>query len=98
VQGRAVAGLEALRDRHPNEVVAVFTHGDVIRTTLAHYLGVPLDLFQRIAISTASASILAFHDERPMILGMNYLAELPKLEIKQPEAAPAEAVTGAGQP
>lgn len=98
VQSRAVAGLELLRDRHPNEVVAVFTHGDVIRTTLAHYLGVPLDLFQRIAISTASTSILAFHDERPMILGMNYLAELPKLEIKQPEAAPADAVNGAGQP
>ena len=97
VQNRAVLGLELLRARHVNEVVAVFTHGDVIRTTLAHYLGVPLDLFQRIAISTASTSILAFHDERPMILGMNYLAELPKLEIKQPEAAPAEAVNGAGK-
>lgn len=96
VQSRAVAGIEHLRVLHPNEVVAVFTHGDVIRTTLAHYLGVPLDLFQRIAIQTASTSILAFHDERPMILGMNYLAELPKLEIKQPEAEPAQATDGAG--
>jgi len=95
VQSRAVGGVEQLRDRHPNQVVAVFTHGDVIRTTLAHYLGVPLDLFQRIAIQTASTSILAFHDERPMILGMNYLAELPKLEIKQPEPEPAHATDGA---
>ena len=97
VQNRAVAGLETLRKRHVNGVIAVFTHGDVIRTTLAHYLGVPIDLFQRIAISTASTSILAFHDERPMILGMNYLAELPTLEIKQPEDEPTEAVHGAGK-
>ncbi len=87
VQNRVVAGIEALRVQHPNEVVALFAHGDVIRTSLAHYLGVPLDLFQRIAIQTASVSILAFHDGSPAILGMNYLAELPKLEIKPKEEA-----------
>ncbi|MFO7633795.1 MAG: MSMEG_4193 family putative phosphomutase [Caldilinea sp.] len=85
VQNRAVAGIEALRTQHPNAVVALYAHGDVIRTTLAHYLGTPLDLFQRIAIQTASVSILAFHDGNPAILGMNYLAELPKLEIKSSE-------------
>ena len=84
VQARAVSAIERIRDAHPNEVVAVFSHGDVIRTTLAHYLGVPLDLFQRIAISTAAVSVLAFVDGRPMVLGVNFTAELPKFEVKQP--------------
>jgi len=87
VQSRAVAGVEALRIEHPNTVVAVFAHGDVIRTTLAHYLGIPLDLFQRINIQTASVSVLMFHDETPSIAGMNYLADLPKFEIKAPQEA-----------
>lgn len=90
VQARAVGAIEQIRTAHPDQVVAVFSHGDLIRTTLAHYLGVPLDLFQRVVISTASVSILAFHDDRPMVLGMNFVPALPKLEIKKPEPAPAE--------
>ena len=91
VQSRAVAGVEALRSQHSNAVVAVFAHGDVIRTTLAHYLGIPLDLFQRISIQTASVSVLLFHDETPSILGMNYLAALPKFEIKISQGEDAKA-------
>ena len=82
VQSRAVQALDRLHEAHPNQVVAVLSHGDVIRTTIAHYMGTPLDLFQRVAISTASVSTLAFHNYRPMILVMNYVAELPLLEIK----------------
>ena len=106
VQARSVAALERLCADHPDQVVAVFSHGDVIRTTLAHFLGVPLDLFQRIAISTGSVSVLALHDGRPMILGMNCLATLPPFTIKKAEAGdtaeakqqePVEAA-GASQP
>lgn len=82
VQARAVAAIECICDLHPDQIVAVFSHGDIIRTTLAHYLGIPLDLFQRVAIATASVSVLAFHGRRPMVAGVNLLAELPKLEIK----------------
>ena len=85
VQSRAVAALERVRTTHPDQVVAVFSHGDIIRTMLAHYLGVPLDLFQRIAIATGSVSIFAFFDGRPMVFGMNYLSEPPKLVIQKPE-------------
>ena len=52
VQVRAVDTVERIRQRHPNQVVAIFSHGDVIRTTVAHYLGIPIDLFQRVLIST----------------------------------------------
>ncbi len=82
VQGRAVETIERLRSAHPNQTIAVFSHGDVIRTTLAHYLGTPIDLFQRVAISTASVSAIAFSGPRPTVLFTNYLADLPRLEVK----------------
>lgn len=89
VQGRAVNTVERLREAHPNQVVALFSHGDVIRTTLAHYMGTALDLFQRVIVSTASISILAFFEQTPAILGVNYLAQLPVLAIKEPVAEDA---------
>ncbi len=85
VQSRAVTELERLRAEHTNQVIAAFSHGDVIRTVLAHYLGTPLDLFQRIIISTASVSLVAFHNDVPSVLAVNSLAELPVLTIKTSE-------------
>lgn len=93
VQMRAVATLERIYAEHPNQLVAIFSHGDVIRTTLAHFMGVPLDLFQRIMISTASISGLAFHNARPAVLFTNYVDELPTFEWKKPEEAEQAADT-----
>lgn len=59
VQMRAVQALERISREHDKEVVVVVSHADVIKLVLAHYLGVHIDLFQRIIISPASASILA---------------------------------------
>lgn len=89
-QQRAADAIERLVDVHPNQTFAVFSHGDVIRTLLAHYAGVPLDLFQRIQISTASVSVLGFFGGRPAVLAMNVMAELPVYEVKPPKAAEPE--------
>jgi len=59
VQFRAVQALEALSARHEKDTIVVVSHADVIKLVLAHYLGVHMDLFQRIVISPASVSILA---------------------------------------
>lgn len=40
------------------QVVAIVAHADVIKAALAHYLGMPFDYFQRLAISPASVSAL----------------------------------------
>jgi probable phosphoglycerate mutase len=60
-QARIVAALEALRQRYPSPraVVACFSHADMIKLAVAHYLGLPLDLFQRLALEPAS--ITAVH-------------------------------------
>ncbi|HSJ56281.1 MAG TPA: MSMEG_4193 family putative phosphomutase [Anaerolineae bacterium] len=83
VQARVVAELDAIRDRHQGETVAAVFHADPIKLAIAHYLGLPLDLFQRIEISPAS--ITAFHFTRfgPQLVVLNSTPDLPDLEIKE---------------
>jgi broad specificity phosphatase PhoE len=59
VCARALAGIERLMHAHPDQHVAVFSHGDVIKAVLAAALGVPLDHLERFEIAPASLSILA---------------------------------------
>ncbi|MBM4423992.1 MAG: MSMEG_4193 family putative phosphomutase [Chloroflexi bacterium] len=70
VQSRAVDAMEAIARQYPKRAVAVFSHGDVIKLILAHYLGAPLDMFQRILIGTGSISHLRL-GSMPMVLKMN---------------------------
>ena len=58
VQHRAVQAVEDIAARHEKELVVVVSHADVIRLLLAHYLGVHIDLFQRLVIAPASVSVL----------------------------------------
>ncbi len=59
VQFRAIQALERLGKIHPKEIIVVVSHADLIKMVLAHYLGIHLDLFQRMVISPASISVLA---------------------------------------
>lgn len=77
VQSRVVGTLERIRQEHEGQAVALFAHGDILRTTLAWYLGAPLDLFQRIVISTASVSVIGFHHFGPRILLVNETGAIP---------------------
>ncbi len=79
VQSRVVGTLERIRQEHEGEAIALFAHGDILRTTLAWYLGAPLDLFQRIVISTASVSVLGFHHFGPRVLLVNETGEIPQV-------------------
>ncbi|MCA9923464.1 MAG: MSMEG_4193 family putative phosphomutase [Anaerolineales bacterium] len=58
VQFRAIQALETLSKRHENKMIVVASHADLIKLVLAHYLGIHIDLFQRIVISPASASLI----------------------------------------
>jgi probable phosphoglycerate mutase len=71
VQRRAADFLAALHQRHRDQTIAVFSHGDVIRAALAHYLGVHLDLFLRIDVSPASVSLVDVSDWGPVVRWMN---------------------------
>lgn len=83
MQYRAVQALKRLQQQHPDQAIAVFSHADIIRVCMAHYLGTPLDLFQRIMVSTASVSAVMFGGQKPMVLYVNRTADLPTIEFKQ---------------
>jgi probable phosphoglycerate mutase len=60
MQARAVLAVEGLREAHPGQTVAVCSHADVIKALICHYLGMHLDLFQRVVVSPASVTAIAF--------------------------------------
>lgn len=70
-QHRGVRAMERIVTDSPNGTIAIFSHGDMIRLLLAHYLGVHIDLFQRIAIDTASISVVQVDDLQPRVTRMN---------------------------
>jgi probable phosphomutase (TIGR03848 family) len=60
MQARAVLAIERLREAHLRQTIAVCSHADVIKALTCHYLGMHLDLFQRVAVSPASVTAFAF--------------------------------------
>jgi probable phosphoglycerate mutase len=72
-QGRVVAEIEALRQQHPGSrsAIACISHSDTLKLALAYYIGMPLDLFQRLTIEPASVSILRISDGYVHLLLLN---------------------------
>ncbi|MCB8977366.1 MAG: MSMEG_4193 family putative phosphomutase [Ardenticatenaceae bacterium] len=59
VQMRGVEAIETLAQSHDDQdIIVVVSHADLIKLVLAYYLGVHIDLFQRIIVSPASVSVL----------------------------------------
>ena len=61
-----ISGIHKLKD-----LVACFSHADLIRLAIAHYIGTPLDLFQRIAIAPTSVSTLFLGGFGARIMNVN---------------------------
>lgn len=77
MQTRCVQEINALVTTHPGETIAIVGHADLIKAAVAHYLGVHLDLFQRIVISTASITSISFSSMGPRILTVNDTSHNP---------------------
>ncbi len=76
-QTRAVDTLESLVEKHPRDMIAVVSHSDVIKMVLAHYLGMHLDMFQRIVVSPASLSVIQLGYGRPFVVQVNDISHHP---------------------
>ncbi len=88
-QRRMVSALDQLRERHPGELIAVVSHADLIRLALAYYIGIHIDLFQRLVIQPCSVSALAFERMGPRLLAYNDTGSLEHVRPKPP-TPPAE--------
>jgi probable phosphomutase (TIGR03848 family) len=71
LQHRAVNAIEDIATSHRRGVVAVISHADVIKVIAAHYLGMPLDAFQRIVIEVASVTAIALGEGFPRVLRLS---------------------------
>jgi probable phosphoglycerate mutase len=69
-QARIVSELARLAVLHPADTIAVFSHAEVIRCAVLHYLGMPLGAFQRIEIAPASVTALVLDGGPPRFLAI----------------------------
>ncbi|MFM7307845.1 MAG: MSMEG_4193 family putative phosphomutase [Actinomycetota bacterium] len=71
MQNRMVGALDRIRRRHSGKTVVCVSHADTIKAAVAHATGTPLDLFQRIVISTCSVTAILYTDSAPIVLTVN---------------------------
>ena len=71
MQARAVAELDAIRRAHPGATVAIVSHADVIKAAVAHYIGLHLDLFQRLVVYPTSLTAFQFNKFGPHLVLFN---------------------------
>jgi len=88
MQTRTVAALEAVVAEHPGETIVVVSHADPIKSVIAHFTGVHLDLFQRIAVSPASVTVFVLGPHGVTLVKCNDTGSLSELVPTPP--APAD--------
>ena len=71
MQTRMVSTLDRLRLAHPGGTIVCVSHADTIKAAVAHALGTHIDLFQRIVISPASVTAIAWGPGGPVVLAVN---------------------------
>jgi probable phosphoglycerate mutase len=77
VQGRAWAAVEAIRERHPDELVAAVSHNFVILTVLCQVMGMDLSDFRRVRQDLGAVSVVELDAERSVLVSMNDRCHLP---------------------
>jgi probable phosphoglycerate mutase len=74
-QARQIAEMEAICALHSDkDTVACVGHGDPIKLLIAHYIGLPLDNFQRLHLNTASVSTLVIGNKGTKLVNLNWSA------------------------
>ncbi len=82
-QTRVVTALDRIAAAHrPKHIVAVVFHADPIKLAIAHYLGLPLDNFQRLAVDTGSVTALYLSETGARLLWLN---RKPPFDFPLPE-------------
>jgi broad specificity phosphatase PhoE len=73
VQARVLGAMAVMAQAHPDDVVAMVTHADVIKAAVMHHLGMDIDAWPRLEISPASISRLAIDAYGARLIGLNEL-------------------------
>lgn len=72
-QTRCVKAIEAMIKAHgkPKDIVAVVFHADPIKLVVAHFLGMPLDHFQRLSCDTGSLTAIHADSAHATLIKLN---------------------------
>lgn len=72
-QTRCANALENIINKHnkPKDIIAIVFHADPIRLAVAHFLGMPLDHFQRLSCDTGSMTVLNASEARANLVRLN---------------------------
>jgi probable phosphomutase (TIGR03848 family) len=89
---RATHGIRRLVKAHPDGIIWIVTHGDIIKAIVADALGVHLDHFQRIVVDTASVSVVHYTPKRPFVERLNDTGAIRL--ARKPVETPGDAVVG----
>jgi broad specificity phosphatase PhoE len=81
MQARMVSALDRLAGRHPGKTFVAVSHADPIKAAVAATAGVPLDLFQRLAVSPCSVTGLVRGAAGSFVLCVNATASLTELAV-----------------
>ena len=71
VQRRVIEAVMEMRAEHPDDHIAVVSHGDVIRAALVFALGMPLDFYGRIEVATGSLSTVRIDANGIRVIAIN---------------------------
>jgi probable phosphomutase (TIGR03848 family) len=87
-QTRIVSALDAICSRYkPRDILVCITHGDAIKLAVAHYLGLPLDHFQRLGCETGSVTMLTIGEMGAQLMWLN---RRPPFELHLPSTKRAK--------
>lgn len=76
VRERVFTAILKLFNQYPQDsVIAIFSHGSIIRHTISHFIGLPLEYLNQIRIAPASISTLSISGDKGKLLHLNQ--ELP---------------------
>ncbi|MBN2118025.1 MAG: histidine phosphatase family protein [Anaerolineales bacterium] len=83
-QARYVRVLERVIKKHPKpkDIVAVVFHADPIKLVVSHFLGLPLDHFQRLSCDTGSLTALYVSESGANLLKLN---QRPPFDFLEPQ-------------
>lgn len=71
LQERALEVVEEIRQKYNGELVVVFTHGGLIRTVVAHALGLSLKNFFRLQQDFAAVNLIDYFEDTTLVRLVN---------------------------
>ena len=71
-QHRICREIETIAGQYePKDMIVCVTHSDPIKLAVAYFIGLPLDMFQRLSVAPASISALYLGEGESRLLSLN---------------------------